>query len=383
MASIQKRPDGRYRARYRDAGGSEHARHFGRKIDAQQWLDEVTASIVTGQYVNPKAGRVTLTEYAGQWEAAQVGSQATARIVDNALRLHILPVLGTRPVASLRRSDVQGLMKRLSSELAPNSIKAVYNVLSRVTGSAVLDRVIASSPCHRIQLPAVADHEVVPLTARQVQERAAVMPSEYRAAVIMLAGSGLRIGELLGLRVADVDFLRRTVRVERQRLQEGRIGPPKTPKSVRTVPIGQVVVDGLAAHLVAHPSEEWLFTDGSEWLGYRRWRTVWNAGHATLQAAEDQAAGRESRDRLVVPKYGTHDLRHFFASALIAGGASVKQVQAVLGHSSAVVTLRVYAHLWPGDEDRTRAIIDATLDGLRTVHGPGDLEAGSAAGQRG
>ena len=59
MASIAKRPDGRWRARYRDAAGKEHARHFRRKVDAQQWLDEVTASVVTGRYVDPSAGRVT------------------------------------------------------------------------------------------------------------------------------------------------------------------------------------------------------------------------------------------------------------------------------------------------------------------------------------
>jgi site-specific recombinase XerD len=78
---------------------------------------------------------------------------------------------------------------------------------------------------------------------------------------------------------------------------------------------------------------------------------------------------------------GTHDLRHFMASALIAGGASVKQVQTVLGHSSAVITLRTYAHLWPGDEDRTRAVMDATLDVLGTGCGPADLEAHVSAGQ--
>ena len=59
MANIQKRPDGRWRARYRDANGKKHAKHFDRKVDAQRWVDEVTASIVTGQYVDPRAARIT------------------------------------------------------------------------------------------------------------------------------------------------------------------------------------------------------------------------------------------------------------------------------------------------------------------------------------
>jgi hypothetical protein len=72
VASISKRPDGRYRARYRDESGREHARHFDRRTDAQRWLDEVTAAIVTGQYVDPRAGRVTFKAYAEQWRASQV-----------------------------------------------------------------------------------------------------------------------------------------------------------------------------------------------------------------------------------------------------------------------------------------------------------------------
>jgi hypothetical protein len=70
--------------------------HFDRKIDAQRWLDEVTASVVTGQYVDPRAGRVTLRDYAAKWAAAQIGRPNTTRITDNALRLHILPRLGDR-----------------------------------------------------------------------------------------------------------------------------------------------------------------------------------------------------------------------------------------------------------------------------------------------
>lgn len=364
MTSIRKRPDGRWRARYRDETGKEHARHFRRKIDAQQWIDEVTASIVTGQYVDPKAGREKLRATAKRWQANQVGSDATARIVDNAVRLHILPTLGDRPVGSIRRSDVQALVKSLSATLAPGTVRNVYDVLARIFAAAVDDRMITQSPCRRIALPATGDQEVDPPTVDQVMALAGEVPPRYRAAVVMLAGSGLRIGELLGLRVSDVDFLRRTARVERQRYQDERIGPPKTPQSTRTVPLGQVVVDELAAHLAAYPSGEWLFTTSrGKPLSYRAWKTVWKNARTRIGLDLD-----------------THALRHFFASALIAEGASVKQVQTVLGHSSAVITLRVYAHLWPGDDDRTRSAIDSVL---RTGCGLGDESPRSDAGQSG
>lgn len=311
----------------------------------QWWIDSVTASVVRGDYVDPGAGKATLRHYAQGWQASHVGRAATASLLDNALRVHILPTLGDRPMSNLRRYDVQALVKALSTHLSPGTVRNVYEFLNRIMQAAVDDRVIAHSPCQRIVLPARSEAEVTSPTAEQVRALADAVPARFRAVVVLLGGSGLRIGEALGLEVGDVDFLRRTVRVERQRLQSGDIGPTKTPKSTRTVPLGQIVIDELAAHLAAHGVTNSLFTweDGRP-LTYSQWKRVWRAAlHSTGLDLD------------------THSLRHFTASALIAGGASVKQVQTVLGHSSAAITLKVYAHLRPGDEDRVRAVMDAAL----------------------
>ncbi len=382
MANIAKRPNGRWRARYRDPDGKEHARHFDRKIDAQRWLDEVTASLVTGQYVDPRAGRISFETYAKGWEGPLIAGEAGERITDNALRLHLVPALGARATASIRRNDVQVLVKRLSEQLGPGSVRNVYDVLVRVMNAAVDDKVVPASPCRRIALPPMPDEEVTPPTIQQVEAVVRAMPPYLRAGVVTLAGSGLRIGELLGLKVSDVDFKRGTIRVERQRLQSGRIASPKTARSRRTVPVGEVVTDALLTHLAARASKEWLFTmeEGAP-LSYTRWKGEWQDAQRALQRAENEAAEREGREPVELPRMVTHDLRHFFASALIAGGASVKQVQLVLGHASAVITLRIYAHLWPGEEDRTRSVMDAVLGGLRTGCGQGDAATNEIAGQ--
>jgi integrase len=356
MASIQKRPDGRWRARYHDEADREHARHFTRKVDAQRWLDTVTASIVRGDYVDPRAGREIVRAYASRWQSVQVSSSGTARIVDNALRRHIVPALGGRAIGSVRRSDIQALVKLLESKgLSAGSVRNIYEVAARVFDAAVDDRIISASPCRRITLPKSDGDEVVPPTVEQVAAVRAALDPRWQAVVVTLAGSGLRVGELLGLSVSDVDFLRRTVRVERQRLQSGELAGVKSKTSRRTVPIGQVVIDELAAHLTVYPSNDTLFVD--EWgapLSYRRWKRL---------------LGDAARDAGV--RMTSHGLRHFAASALISGGASVKQVQTFLGHASAVITLRTYAHLFPGDEDRTRNVLDAALgplaDFLRTT----------------
>jgi integrase len=150
----------------------------------------------------------------------------------------------------------------------------------------------------------------------------------YAALVVLLAGTGLRISEALGLQVGDVNFLSRKMQVARQRdARMNQFVPTKTRLSVRSVPLGQVVVDALAAHLAKYRAAD----DGSIFtnehgrpLTYELWRSVWKATVATFK---------------------THDLRHYAASALIAGGASVKRVSSILGHGSPAITLGVYAHL--------------------------------------
>jgi integrase len=372
MASIKKREDGQWRARYRDDAGREHARHFARKVDAQRWVDETTAAVVTGQYVDPKTAKTTVRQYATSWQAAQVTREHTKRNTDIALRLHVLPHIGSRTLGSVRPSDMQALVKTLSATLAPGSVRETYKVAGRVFAAAVDDRMLAASPCHRIRLPRDDRPEVIAPTVEQITALAGAVSPRYRALVVLLAGSGLRIGEALGLRVSDVDFLRRAVKVERQRLPSGQIGPPKTPKSARTVPLGKVVIDELAAHLAAYPSDGPLFTLATgKPLAYRTWRSIWaRAGEVEAKVREDAAAKVRPHVDTIPLDVDTHALRHFYASALIAGGASVKVVQTRLGHASAVITLNTYGHLWPGDDDLTRDVMDAAFgilaDSLRT-----------------
>ena len=350
MASIKRRDDGQWRARYRDAAGKEHARHFTRKVDAQRWVDEVTTAVVSGRYVDPNAGRVTVEVYAAQWRSSLVHRDGYLRVIDNALKNYIFPTFGSRTLSSLRRSDVQAFVSTLTQNRSANSVHNIFRVLSQLMGAAVDDLLVPASPCARVKLPSRPTAEVKPPTPAEVAGIAERICPRYRALVVLLAGTGLRISEALGLQVGDVDFLRGTLRVERQRdsRAEGFI-PPKTRSSVRTVPLGRVVVDELAAHLAAYgPAEDGsIFTDDrGRPLTYTGWKPIWCSTETT---------------------YKTHDLRHYAASALIAGGASVKQVSVILGHANAAITLGVYSHLWPGDDERARSILDAALaDCVRT-----------------
>ena len=225
------------------------------------------------------------------------------RVIDNALDNHIVPAFGDRPLSTLRRSDVQGFVAALSARLASNSVHNVHRVLAQLMAAAVDDRKIAVSPCVRIKLPSRPSVEVEPPTPGELAELVAAMPDRYAALAVLLAGTGLRISEALGLQVGDASFLGRKLQVSRQRDPRTNLpAPTKTRSSVRSVPLGQVVVDVLAAHLATYPPAEdgSIFTDDrGRPLTYERWKPIWKATGATFK---------------------THDLRHYAASALIAGG---------------------------------------------------------------
>jgi integrase len=357
MASIDKRPNGKWRARYRlHAGGPQRAKHFERKIDAERFLVRVQGQLLDGSYGDPSAGQVSFGQYARSWRTAQVHRPTTVAQVDAHLRNHVLPHFGDRAIASIRPSEVQAWVKGRSDVLAPATVEVVYRIFSAILGDAVTDRVIVRNPATGVKLPRKPATPIVPPTVDQVEAVLAAMPDRYRAIVTLAAGTGVRQGECFGLTVDRVDFLRRSITVDRQLVLAGsgppEFGPPKTAASVRSIPLPDVVGTALATHLEAWPlgSDGLIFT---------------NANDAPIRRNRFNELWRPATKRAGVEGLRFHDLRHFYASLLTAHGESVKVVQARLGHASASETLDTYAHLWPDNEERTRAAVDEVLGGRR------------------
>jgi integrase len=187
-----------------------------------------------------------------------VHRRTTEAAFDSHLRNHILPLLGHRPMGAVTRSEIQGWVKSRSAVLAPSTTTLVYSVLRMIFRSAVADRVLAVSPCERITLPKAPPTQVHPLPVEAVAALAEAVPARYRALLVCAAGTGLRQGEVLGLRRDRVDFLRRVLTVDGQLvLMPGGppyLAPPKTTASYRTVPLADVVLQALSAHVAAFPA---------------------------------------------------------------------------------------------------------------------------------
>lgn len=341
MASVNQRPNGKWRARYRDEDGREYARHFDLKRDAQAWLVVEQAKVQGGTHVAPSAQRTTLAAFYADWVQHQLWADGTRRAADRALDGCTFADV---PFGKLRRSHGEAYVKTLAGALAPSTVKTRVAYVRIVLRAAILDRRLGVDPLEGVKLPQVrkTEHTMrVPTHAEVAAIREHLDPS-VRALVDVMAYAGLRIGEAAGLQVGDVGFLpARSIHVQRQ--IQNRVGrldvvPPKH-GSERVVPVPDELLLRLSRHIETigvHGALGWLFGRPPSPTALR---------HYFVNAC--RAAG--------ITGITPHDLRHHYASGLIRAGLDPVAVAKAMGHSSPSITLEVYAHLWPDAADRTRA----------------------------
>ena len=351
MASVKPLfgPDGKpraYKVRYWTPAHEARSQTFRRKGDADRFAVSVESSKMVHAFIDPRDARITVAEYGEVWRAAQHHKPNTARRIRAVFGCHLYPALGDRPIGSVTHTDMQALLKRRVALAAPSTVRGEWSWIQTLFAAAVADRKIAFSPCSRVRLELAETPRVTVPTLEEIDAITARLPARWAAVGLLGAQSGLRPGELRGLCVEQVDFLRGTITVDRQQLAGRIVATPKTRASRRVVPIADDTVDLLAGHLAAYGPG-----DGGVIFSEPDGRSVETHQLGRAWAA---AAGAGRRVRL-------HDMRHFYASALIAEGASVLAVMARLGHKTAKETTDTYGHLFPAEEDRTRAMIGAVF----------------------
>ncbi|MGI5249962.1 tyrosine-type recombinase/integrase [Actinacidiphila glaucinigra] len=371
----------RYRARYVGPDGTEKYKSFPdrQKRLADQWLAHVEADMARGQYVDPRAARITFGQYTEQWLAAQTTDPTTRTAVGVQLRRHALPYLGSRPLGSFRPEHIREWLSGLEGALSMSSYRRViFNSVSAVLSAAVDDGHLTKNPCRArtVRPPATSVTRVRPWTAEQVFAVRAALPERYQAVVDIGCGCGLRQGEIFGLAVEAVRFESAWLHVACQvKVVNGHLvfAPPKRGKE-RNVPLPQHVGHALRRHQETYPpvpvSLPWLRPDGEPVtrllffslpgggavrrtdFNTRAWKPALAAA-GLISNPVDRGRYESARE------HGMHALRHFYASVLLDAGENVKALSSYLGHTDAGFTLRVYTHLMPSSEGRTGKAVDA------------------------
>ncbi|MGW1678051.1 tyrosine-type recombinase/integrase [Saccharopolyspora sp. NPDC002376] len=360
----------RWRVRWVDPqSGRTQTALFDKKAQAERHDANVHADISRGAYVDPNAGKITVAEYSEEWRKEQLHRDSTADLVKRAFRLHINPILGSRPMADLRPSHLRSWVKERSGVLAPSTVHLHYSYIASMCRAAVADKVIGSTPCVKVRLPDIEHGDRFIPTPEQVHAVAEELFERYRAVPYTAAGCGLRPSEIFGLELEHVDFENREIDVVQQ-LKQLSGQPPqlaklKTRTSRRTVELPEVTAAALKRHVDEFPPQVTVINDMTDPRNpIRRPARLLFTTTTGLPVTRSNWSPvmRSAVKRAGLPGgLGLHGLRHYFATLLIHSGASVKTVQLALGHSSPTITLNVYTHEWPDAVDRTRTLVDAAL----------------------
>jgi integrase len=354
FGSVRRLPSGRWQARFRDPATNELTpapTPFDTKASATCWLAELQADVGRGNWVDPRAGEISLGEFADRWiaEHASLRPRTRENYAGN-LRLHIRPLLGRIALNEVSPSAVRRWHSTLVKEgrLSSATIAKCYRLLHAMMATAVADELIVRNPC--VVKGAASDRsEERPIASlSEVKALAAAVDDRYRALILTATLTGLRLGELLALRRRHVDLLHGVVHVTEQlhELADGTqmSGPPKTQAGRRTIALPAPLVVELEQHLAqfADPgSEGYVFTaptGGPIRRGNFRSR-VWLPALAAI--------GMEH--------FHFHDLRHTGNTLAAATGASTRELMSRMGHSSSKAAL-IYQH---ATRDRDEAIAKA------------------------
>ncbi|MFD3937095.1 tyrosine-type recombinase/integrase [Streptomyces sp. NPDC058611] len=351
--------------------------------DAKGWLRRSGTDSERGEFVDPRDGSITLTDFVTRhWRAGVRGAPGTVKRVDERVRLHILPHLGAVALRDVSATVLRGYIATLEGECSPRYARQILTSLSNIFETAIDDKRLVRNPMRAktVRWPKAPDEDRDAWPLAMAQRVRDVINPRYRIAVVVALGCGLRQGEVFGLSPRDIDFERGVIRVRRQvQLLSGRLyfALPKGGKT-RIVDMPRSVATELAAYFLDHPAVDVELPWGGPEPDREKQSfplvlttTYGNAIRANIFNDEAwkpalAAAGvipvREKGARWKASrKDGFHVLRHTYASVLLEAGESIVTLARWLGHSSPTITLDHYAHFMPEAGGKGRAAIDALL----------------------
>lgn len=316
----------------------------------------------------------TVEQFLHTWlESTQEGSvkPRTYERYEEIVRLHIVPIIGSCQLQKLTPQHVQALYaKKQKEKLSPTTINTIHNVLHKALEMAKRWELVTRNVCDLVSPPARREHEVTPLNEEQVRKLLAISNGSNVEALVKLAlATGMRRGELLGLKWRDIDFkkgvlqVRRTMtRIPRKfRKPEQRSyveAPPKTKKSKRSIVLIPFATEALIEHrkrqneIRKKAGDSWV---NSDLIFCTSRGTPLNPTNDVLEPF-----------KLLLKKAGLpdvrfHDLRHSAATLLLSLGIHPKIVQELLGHSNINITLTIYSHVLPNMQENAMGKLNDML----------------------
>jgi integrase len=312
------------------------------------------------------AGNQSVGEYMDRWlndSLKDTVRQSTLVKYEQLVRLHISPALGRIAHKSLSVAHVQGFYRdRLDSGLSPATVQKIHAVLHKALDQAASWSLVPRNPIESVKAPRPAPEEIRPLNREQAKALLkTARRKRFEALYVLAVTTGLRQGELLGLKWEDVDLENSLIRVRRTLIRNrGRLllGEPKTKRSRRTVRLTEAAVQALKEHLTRQIEQMERLGDLYEDQGL-----IFATQRGTLVNPTNL---RKRSFGPLLEKAGLlpirfHDLRHTCATLLLSRNVNPKIVSEMLGHATIAITLDTYSHVLPTMQDSATRALEDTL----------------------
>ena len=341
---------------------------FATKAAAVEAMNRLQAAVVDGTHI--ERSRSTLGEYLRDWlPACRNIRPNTARDYSVSIHKHITPHLGSVRLQSVDRLQIRGLYRKLAeSGLSEKTVHNIHICLHKALQDAVDDGLLRRNPgekAHakpkdRPEMLTWSPEELAAFLASAAQDRDLAL---YHVA----AATGMRRGELLGLRWRDVDLDAARLEVRQQFTRQGSglgFGPPKSKKSVRTIDLDEETVA-----LLREQHERQRFDRRASGSGYRSDLDLVfcrPGGSPEDPNVVGRRFARQVRKLATVPQIALHGLRHTHATLLLEAGVDVKTVSERLGHDNVQTTLELYGHVTARMRSNAAARFGTLLSAART-----------------
>ena len=266
LMSFRKQPGRKrqWQVRWREVGGKERASNFTTRAEAVAYNVRVTHTMREGTYTESRRSQRTLESWAQEWMDHRQVSRNTDAAVRSRVSNHLVPALGHLPLARIEPSHIRSYVKSLVAKgLKPSSIRSIVSDLATVLNSAVESHYIPRSPIPRdLRLPADDADERVFLTPRQADQLEAVIDPYYAPLVHLVLRSGLRWGEVVGLKTSRFHPEKQSIEIVETLTEVHGVlefAPPKSRASRRVIMLTPSVVDIVSTHLAVYgPGEDGL-----------------------------------------------------------------------------------------------------------------------------
>jgi integrase len=368
--NIRKRTDGRWEARITLPEGRRKSFMAKTRAEAARRLAEASRDRDKGLLVVPE--RQTVGQYLETW-IEDVRSQlrpSSHRRYSDYVRVHLVPVLGKVGLAKLTPQHVQNLITRkLAEGLSPTTVRSVHGMLHRALEDAERMGLIQRNVTEQIRAPRRNTAEVQAMSEGQsVVFLEATQGDRWEALYVLALTTGMREGELLGLRWQDVDMDGRhpslQVRMAVQEAEKGYIlAEPKTTYSRRRIAITPTAVDALHTHRVRQAEERLML--GPAWDASMDLVFPNAIGGLMIPHNLAKRGFKAILRRAALPDFHFHCLRHTAATLLLSQGVHPKVVSEMLGHADISITLRIYAHVTPTLQQAAVDVMERVFGGRR------------------